>query len=65
MSFCGQPKITVTFSQSTDIIFSETYSTTSISGGSVMQFELSYRGLRAAVDSHGGELVSLRDPAGT
>ncbi|MDY5612538.1 aldose 1-epimerase family protein [Dysosmobacter sp.] len=30
-----------------------------------MQFELSYRGLRAAVDSHGGELVSLRDPAGT
>ena len=30
-----------------------------------MQFELLYHGLQAAVDSHGGELVSLRDTAGT
>ena len=30
-----------------------------------MQFTLSHHGLRAAVDSHGGELVSLRDAAGT
>ena len=30
-----------------------------------MQFTLSPHGLRAAVDSHGGELVSLRDAAGT
>ena len=30
-----------------------------------MQFTLSHHSLRAAVDSHGGELVSLRDAAGT
>lgn len=30
-----------------------------------MQFTLSHRGLRAVADSHGGELVSLRDAAGT
>ena len=30
-----------------------------------MQFELSFHGLQAAVDNHGGELVSLRDAAGT
>ena len=30
-----------------------------------MQFELSYNGLRAQVESLGGELVSLTDPSGT
>lgn len=30
-----------------------------------MQFELSFQGFRAIADSHGGELVSLRDTKGT